>query len=356
MNGSDEDIQWLSDQRPSLPESDVDASIRARADLMAHATRPARLASVVAAPRRQQHSRGRISLFARSRRSFAMAAGVAVVAVAGVTGMLVASTHVSHNSTLAPSVANADIMSLANTVSAAPTTGDATLVFHHNVVKGYNDFTGADLYLDSGTYYYAEKPSGLSAAVSEGAQDFTLKPILDAMAKVSSSNPQVARAAFLKACGSEYGPGLQSAPTWRQDNIIWVAGIDVLGASYGRPAALAGMLRALATVKGVNVTHSQYKGKPTLEIAMFVPKQVTKPADVKRAIESKVDANGITEAQKTALRKLEAAAAKRGNRTTPAHYMRATVNARTGALLRYTDIGLVVTYRVSRVEASRYGS
>ena len=35
MNGSDEDIQWLSDQRPSLPESDVDASIRSRADLMA---------------------------------------------------------------------------------------------------------------------------------------------------------------------------------------------------------------------------------------------------------------------------------------------------------------------------------
>ena len=54
------------------------------------------------------------------------------------------------------------------------------------------------------------------------------------MAKVSSSNPQVARAAFLKACVSEYGPGLQSAPTWRQDTHL-VAAFDVFGASYGRP-------------------------------------------------------------------------------------------------------------------------
>ena len=61
---------------------------------------------------------------------------------------------------------------------------------------------------------------------------------------------------------------------------------------------------------------------------MFVPKQVAKPADVERAIESKVDERNHR-GPEDGPAQLEAAAAKRGNRTTPAHYMRATVNART---------------------------
>ena len=42
--------------------------------------------------------------------------------------------------------------------------------------------------------------------------------------------------------------------------------------------------------------------------------------------------------------------------STPAHFERATVDARTGALMRYTDTGLVVTYHVSRVDSTRYNA
>ena len=39
----------------------------------------------------------------------------------------------------------------------------------------------------------------------------------------------------------------------------------------------------------------------------------------------------------------------------PPHLMTLTLDDQTGALLRYTDIGLLVTYKVSRVDAADYG-
>jgi hypothetical protein len=360
MSGSDDDIRWLSDQRPPLDRPDPDARSRARAQLMAHAARAAHPGPVVAARRAEQtRPRRRLALFAGPRRAIAVGASIAVVAAACLTALSMVSPFGHHgiDSVLSPGVANADIVSLANTVSAAPTTGNATLVVHRNVVQGEQPFTGADLYLDNGKYYYAVTPAGLPAAVSAGPQDYTLRPMVEAMAHVSSSSPQAARAAFLKAADPEWGDDVQHEARWRQDNVIWVSGIDVLGAAYGRPAALAGMLRALATVKGVTVTRSSIGDTPTLQIAMFVPKQTTDPDVVKRAIREKIKAAGghLSQAQKASLHRLVAAAQKNGPQTTAAHDMRATVNAHTGALLRYTDIDLVVTYHVSRVNASRYG-
>jgi hypothetical protein len=283
---------------------------------------------------------------------------VATVATAGVVGTLVVSTGAGPHSVLSPGVADAQsLVLLANHVATAPLKGDATLVFHGNSAKSEKPFTGADLYLDNGRYYYAMTPAGLPAAIKAGPQDYTLKPMIMAMSRVSSSDPQVARDAFLKAADPEWGGNIQHSPTATQDNVIWVSGIDVLGAGYGRPAVLAGMLRALATVHGVSVTHSHLNGAPTLEISMYVPRQTTDPKLVKRAIEQRIKAAGghITRAERTALAKLAAQGRKLGRRTIPAHFMRATVDANTGALLRYTDIGLVVTYHVSRVDVAKFG-
>ena len=203
MNMSDDDIRWIATQQPEIDLPDPEVTRQVRAAVMAHATRSVRPAVVVAAPAPARPRRRRPITFARPRRVMAMAAGVALVAAAGVTAMLVVSPHVGHNgidSAIAPGVADAHtLVLLANHVAAAPVQGDATLVFHSNAAANEQPFTGADLYLDNGRYYYAPTPKGLPAAAKAGPQDYSLKPIVDAMAATSNADPQAARAAFLKA-------------------------------------------------------------------------------------------------------------------------------------------------------------
>jgi hypothetical protein len=357
MNRSDDDIRWISAQRPPVDPPDAVATSQARAELMRHVARSGRLAAVVGVPSAAPPRGRRIAVLARPRRGIAMAATAAVVAAACISAALAVSPRLGHNgidSAVGPGVTHAQtLVLLANHIAVAPRRGDATLVFHSNVAQGEHPFTGADLYLDDGRYYYAMTPAGLPAAVRAGPQDFSLKPIVDAMAAVSGADPHAARAAFLKAANPMWGGDVQHESHARQDNVIWVSGIDVLGAAYGRPAVLAGVLRALATVHGVTVTHAGIRGVRTLEIAMKVP-----AATLKRgALEARLRAlRHLKNAAGAKLRDKLAAVSKLSPKTIPAHFMRATLNARTGALMRYTDIGLVVTYHVSRVNAARYGA
>lgn len=120
---------------------------------------------------------------------------------------------------------------------------------------------------------------------------------------------------------------------------------------------LAATLRALSTMHGVTVTYGTYHGVRTLEIAMKVPAQTSNLARLKRVLDAKRRAAGhLNRAEATALQNLAAKQSHVVKSTIPAHFMRATLDARTGALVRYTDIGLVVTYEVSRVNAARYGA
>jgi hypothetical protein len=283
----------------------------------------------------------------------AAAVFAAVVALPHIGGQRVASV-------LTPDQAYAKpLLALATHVAATPLKGNGTLVQHTNAIDGKGAFTGADLYVDNGRYYYAETPAGLKAAVKGGPQDFTLKPAIDAMASVSSADPQVARAAFLKAVNPQFGGDTEHEPAWQQDNVIWVGGIDVLGAGYGRPEVLAGMLRALATVDGVTVTSGVHEGAKTLEISMNVPEHTSSPASRNEAaakLKARAKDSDTTADQKAAtaaiIKKLTAPTT---TTVTPAHVMRATVDASDGALLGYSDIGLNVTYHVSRVDAANYG-
>jgi hypothetical protein len=360
MNGSEDDIRWVSEQQPTVAAPGPVATSRARAELMGHAARTARRAQVVAAPSAARPRRRSIGVMARPGRGLALAATLAVVAAAAITATLAVAPRLGRDgidSPISPGVANAQtLVLLANHVAAFPRHGNATLVVHSNATRGQRPFTGADLYLDNGRYYYAETPAGLPAAVKGGPEDYSLKPIVDAMAAVSSAAPRAARAAFLKAANPLYAGDVQHESAARQDNVIWVSGIDVLGAAYGRPAALAGTLRALATVRGVTVTHGSFHGTPTLDIAMWVPAQTANIAKPSRALVARLRVTGnVAQANAAARQRLVAPPSSVGKSSIPAHFMRATVNARTGALMRYTDIGLVVTYHVSRVNAARYG-
>ncbi len=80
MNGSEDDIRWVSEHRPTLAAADPVATSQARAELMRHAARTARGAHVVAAPSGGRPRRRRISVLAGPRRGLVMAATLAVVA------------------------------------------------------------------------------------------------------------------------------------------------------------------------------------------------------------------------------------------------------------------------------------
>jgi hypothetical protein len=345
MRSTDDDIRWLARHQPQPEPPSAESTGRARAALLDHAERASwRAPAVVAAPPRR---RRRAPIAAAVLVAAAIAAAVTVMPGSGGSGIETA---------LTPGVASAQtLVALADHVAGAPRTGDATLVFHRNDVQGERPFTGADLYLDNGRYFYAETPAGLPAAIKAGPQDFSLKPVIDAMAAAGGASPQDARAAYLKAVAPLYGGALVDRSVASEDNVIWVSGIDVLGAAYGRPAVLAGTLRALSTVHGVVVKHGTFHGVRTLEISMWVPKSTTDLAKIKRALDAKLKAQGkLSPAEKVLREKAMATLAKTRKVSTPAHFMRATLNAGTGALLHYTDIGLVVSYHVTRVDAATY--
>ena len=266
---------------------------------------------------------------------------------------------------LGPAPASAAVLTLAQKVQAAPAlTGDATLILHTNGSTAgpgtsiTGSFTGADLYLDDGRYYYAQTAAGLPEAVKAGPMaDYSLKAVTDAMSAEATAGPQTARAAYLRAVNPLFAGDTETEPTWQQDNVIWVSSIDLLGAAYGRPDVLAATLRVLSTVDGVTVTHITFDGHDALAISMKDPgskaqaKMIT-PSPVPMSSSAAADAARIA-------REKEAAAKAAGSSTEtqpiPPHLMTLTLDDQTGALLQYTDIGLLVTYKVSRVDAADYG-
>ena len=360
------DLRWLKAQRPSVEPPDAEATKWARAALLAHAEKARQLPHLVAqtpAGSRPAARRG-LAGFLRGRRALAAAAAMAVIVTAGVTTVLgIPHTGDKGLVTGVPAAQAKPLLTLASHVLAAPAlSGDATLVRHTNMLAS-GRFTGADLYLDNGHYYYAPTVAGLHNAVGGGPfeENYDLQPAIEAAAGVASADPQTARAAFLQAISSSLYPkiGLMSSTRAQQDNYIWITAMDALGAAYGRPAVLAGMLNVLATLDGLTVAHDNYQGQGVLELTLTIHVVPSSPEALR------ADAARATDA---AMReKLEAAAKQRASHPAAPYtdVETLTLNNQTGALLVYQDKpdkpgdlegeGVTVTYRVSRVDAADYG-
>jgi hypothetical protein len=147
MSSTDDDIRWVKAHRPQVDPPGAEATREARAALLAHAERSSwRAVPPVAAARRRPRRRTPLAAVAVA----AVAAAVALMPVFGSSGI---------ESAITPGVASAhSLVALATRVAAAARSGDATLVFHRNDAQGERPFTGADLYLDDGRYYYARPP------------------------------------------------------------------------------------------------------------------------------------------------------------------------------------------------------
>jgi len=360
-----DELRWLKDQQPHVDPPAAEATGWARTSLLLHARRSSELVcldsrrkpeNAASAPRRSG------GVAKRGRRWVAAAAAAAVVAAAAVAAVAIGVPH-GGSDLLGPAPASAAVLTLAQKVQTAPALkGDATLIRHTNSSTAgpgssiTGSFTGADLHLDDGRYYYAATAAGLPEAVRAGPiTDYSLKAVTDAMSADATADPQTARAEYLKAVNPLYAGDMETEPSWQQDNVIWVSSIDLLGAAYGRPDVLAATLRVLSTVDGVTVDHVTFDGHDALAISMKDPgskalAKIVAASPAPMSSSEAADAAKIVREKKEAMAKAHVKA-----QPIPPHLMTLTLDDQTGALLQYTDIGLVVTYKVTRVDAADYG-
>jgi len=358
-----DELRWLKDQEPHGAPPAAEATGWARTSLLLHAQRSSELVCLdsrrkpedaASAPRR---SSGAVK---RGRRWKAAAAAAAVLAAAAVAAVAIGVPH-GDSDLLGPAPASAAVLTLAQKVQVAPALkGDATLVLHTNVLTAgpgtsiTGSFKGADLHLDDGRYFYAATAKGLPEGVEAGPVDYSLKAVMDAMSADANADPQTARAAYLKAVNPLYGGDTEHEPGWQQDNVIWVSGIDLLGMAYVRPDVLAATLRVLSTVDGVTVNHITFGGHDALAISMKDPGSKAWAKIIASAPPQATAAAGKAADEKKAAAKAAGSSSTEAQ-PIPPHLMTLTLDDQTGALLQYTDIGLQVTYKVSRVDAADYG-
>jgi hypothetical protein len=222
------ELEWLSEQRPEV-EEDLAAQARARRALRDHA-RPAVPKHRRAAPRRA----GFVAVAALFAAAMAIAwptNGPDVPAPIGT-----------------PEVAEAaPLVLLAEKIAAEPEpTGDATLVQRsHRFPDGEKHFTGNDLYLDNGRYYFGATRAELKRATKQdGEYDLVVK------AAAAADYDQMWKATFS-------GHPVLEQNKLQRDNRAWFGSMDALLAGAGRADVRAGVMKILATMPKVKAAETE---------------------------------------------------------------------------------------------------
>jgi hypothetical protein len=193
------------------------------------------------------------------------------------------------------------------TVQQVKLPGNATLeIRNQSPTSDKPGDNGADLYTDDGTYYWALSESGLPQVIAQG-QDVgqgQFKRAMAAAVYAVNGNITTARArmaianlipganqtkleqqaqqieiekikAVDKERGIPYSPPKPLTPAQKAeqtDNFIWMNSTDALMAEPDNPQVRAGVLRIMATMPNVEVTHTTTAGQPTLTLADSWPK------------------------------------------------------------------------------------
>lgn len=283
-----DELDWLAAHQPDPAAPDPTTTAAARAALLEHVERRPVAAPFAAPPIHRGARRPRRRLAARAAAlALATAAAVTVAAVGlPLGGDDDATLRVATDRAipLAPAVADAaPLKRLSARVAALPDQpGDATLSVHTNRLADGRTFTGADLYLDDGTYYYAPTVGELAGVSGETPIDMPWGAIIAATRRAATLGPEEAREGFLRAAEFAAVPKapaagadgeLKRAPRAdapslreREDNMIWVTAIDVLAAGGSRADVRAGVLRLLATVPTVTLDTVSRDGRRLLRL------------------------------------------------------------------------------------------
>ncbi len=298
---TDSHIDWLRAERPAPVALDPTTTAAARRRLLEHAA----------------HARRR-----RWRRQWPLA--IAAGAVAAGAGLVIiapaARVPVTPRPSTAPAVAmrapSSPLVRLADYIRAgARAPGDATLVLRTQVYPSSPSITGADLYSDSGKYFFSQTLAGLPAAVAADANvgnGFMSRELaaarLAANGNVQSARAQMANATydngvkpkplhglvpawvkqkFESLIAATHNPALKQSlrhkltlleegrslisPQAQADNMVWENSIDTLVAGATDPQVRAGILRLLDTMSEVRVTRTTAAGQPALDIVAGPP-------------------------------------------------------------------------------------
>ena len=234
----------------------------------------------------------------------AVAAAVVLFAVSG-TDPALTSHAPTGNAPAAVGKVNGQLMHLAADITADPTPpGDATLVLRTQSYPDSPSITGADLYTDSGEYFYATTESGLPSAIASnadvgggvGAREvaaalYAVNGNLDTAREMMANAPfpggvqpslqtQLAQAQAaepaLKAKGINLPEPTAASIAAHQksstDNYIWMDSMDAFAAGAGNPQVRAGVLRILSTLPEVTVINTtSTNGQPVLTVTATAP-------------------------------------------------------------------------------------
>jgi hypothetical protein len=222
------ELEWLSEQRPEI-QPDPAAQARVRRALRYHARPPV----------------------PKHRRAAPRRAGFVAVAALFAAAMAIAWPATSPDVTApigTPEVAEAaPLVLLAEKIAAEPEPkGDATLVQRsHHFPDGAKDFTGNDLYLDNGRYYFGATRAELkSATKQDGEYDLVVK------AAAAADYDQMWKATFS-------GHPVLEQNRMQRDNRAWFGSMDALLAGAGRADVRAGVMQILATMPKVKATRTE---------------------------------------------------------------------------------------------------
>ncbi len=268
------ELEWLAARRPEIAPPDEATTSEARVALLEHA---------VAAPRPVSRPA------ARSRLAFVPLAAALAAAIVVAAGALPSGD--GHKAALPTEPqAQAAIVTLSRHLRQAPAPpGDATLVHRSHHLKTGHDFSGVDLYLDDGRYFYGATDAELRADAASGddMSEGDLEREIAAALAADRRGGQSARALMIDAtfAGGKAPPPTTAGQAARElkarqeklrsagikvdpdekpatqrsidDNRIWIGAMDALIAGAGRADVSAGVMNLLSTIAAV---HSERDG------------------------------------------------------------------------------------------------
>jgi hypothetical protein len=200
-----------------------------------------------------------------------------------------------------PATANPVLAQLAAniTVQQVKLPGNATLeIRNQSPTSDTPGANGIDLYTDNGTYYWGDSKSNLVQVIAQGQDEGQGQFQRDMAAALYAVNGDIATArarmaianlvpgtntgpaaeqaaidklkAIDKERGIKYTPPKPLTPQQKNeqtDNSIWMNSLDALAAAPENAQVRAGVLRIMATMPNVKVTHTTTAGQPTLTLA-----------------------------------------------------------------------------------------
>jgi len=264
MIDQDSDLQWLRLQMPHVSEPAPDVSARAREELLLHAIAPAHSGDV------KGLNRPRLRRLVPAVGVAAAAAGLALALIPAAPERTAPPAHASAH-------LNGALMHLADYIAANETssTGNATLVLRTQSYPDSPTITGADLYTDSGEYFYAETESGLPQQIQENDDQGGGFIAREEAAALEAVNGNVDKGAYDMAVapnptmyGQLFGAGGHQV---QEDNMTWEDSLDAIVAGAGNSAVRQGILLILSTIPSVTVTNTATDGQPTLTITAKAP-------------------------------------------------------------------------------------